>query len=90
VHALRPDPVKAYAQAIKAVESAAHALVEPRNAKATLGTMLGHLRSNRGRFSLVIPGPNGNGDVEPLIACMTLLWDGQWFTSGAVRRSTTA
>jgi hypothetical protein len=77
VHALRPDPVKAYAQAIKAVESAAHALVEPRNAKATLGTMLGHLRTNRSRFSLVIPGPNGNGDVDPLIACMTLLWDGQ-------------
>ncbi len=77
VYALRPDAVKAYAQAIKAVESAAHALVEPRNAKATLGTMLGHLRTNRDRFSLVIPGPDGKGDVEPLIACMALLWDGQ-------------
>lgn len=85
VHALRPDPVKAYAQAIKAVESAAHALVEPRNTKATLGTMLGHLRSNRGRFSLVIPGPNGNGDVEPLIACLTLLWDGQSSRHGSSR-----
>ncbi len=76
VHTLRPDPVKAHAQAIKAVESAAHALVEPRNAKATLGTMLGHLRSNHDRFSLVIPGPDGKGDVGLLIACMTLLWDG--------------
>jgi hypothetical protein len=77
VHALRPDPVKAYAQAIKAVESAAHAVVEPRNAKATLGTMLGHLRANGGCFSLVIGGPDGKGDVGPLIECMTLLWRGQ-------------
>jgi hypothetical protein len=77
VHALRPDPVKAYAQAVKAVESAAHSVVEPRNVKATLGTMLGHLRANRGRFSLAIGGPDGKGDVGPLIECMTLLWQGQ-------------
>ena len=85
VHALHPDPVKAYAQAIKAVESAAHALVEPRNAKATLGTMLGHLRSHSDCFSLVIPGPAGKGDVGPLISCMTLLWDGQSSRHGSSR-----
>jgi hypothetical protein len=85
VYALRPDPVKAYAQAIKAVESAVHALVQPRNAKATLGTMLGHLRANRDRFSLVIPGPDGKGDVGPLVACMTLLWEGQSSRHGSSR-----
>jgi hypothetical protein len=83
VHALRPDPVKAYALAVKAVESAAHAVVEPRNARATLGTMLGHRRANRGRFSLVIGGPDGTGDVGPLIACLTLLWEGQSSRDGS-------
>jgi hypothetical protein len=85
VHALRPDPVKAYAQAIKAVESAAHALVEPHNAKATLGTMLGHLKANRDRFSLVIGGPDGKGDVGPLIVCITLMWEGQSSRHGSSR-----
>lgn len=33
MHALKPDPEKAYSHAIKAVESAAHAIVEPSNAK---------------------------------------------------------
>jgi hypothetical protein len=117
VYALRPHPVKGYSLAVKAVESAAHAVVEPRRAKATLGTMLGELRANRDSFSLVIGGPDGRGDVGPLIGCLTMLWEGQssrhgssrptrdetlaeavmavhlavmlvqWFTSGAVRRS---
>lgn len=83
VYALRPDPVKAYAEAIKSVESVAHAVVEPNNAKATLGTMLGHLRSCPDLFSLAIPGPDGKGAVGPLIACMTLLWEGQTSRHGS-------
>jgi hypothetical protein len=35
VHALTPDPEKPYSQAIKAVESAAHALAEPKHSRAT-------------------------------------------------------
>jgi hypothetical protein len=85
VYALRPDPVKAYGLAIKAVESAAHAVVEPRNAMATLSTMLGQLRANRKRFSLAIGGPDGKGDVGPLIECMTLLWKGQSSRHGSSR-----
>jgi hypothetical protein len=77
VRALHPDPEKAYSQAIKAVESAAHAVVEPANAKATLGTMRGVMRTNPGAFELAIPGPDGMGDVAPVIAMMTLLWEGQ-------------
>jgi hypothetical protein len=85
VYALGPDPVKGYALAIKAVESAAHAVVEPRNLKATLGTMLGHLKANRSRFSLVIAGPGGRGDVGPLIECMKMLWEGQTSRHGSSR-----
>jgi hypothetical protein len=76
-HALKDDPVRAYSEAIKAVEASAHAVIEPNNPKATLGTMLGHLRSNQNRFSLGIAGPNGQGDIQPLIGCLTLLWTGQ-------------
>lgn len=83
VHALRADPVKAYAEAVKAVESAAHSVVEPRQGRATLGTMLRHLKADRGRFSLVIPGPDGAGDIGPVIECMKLLWEGQTSRHGS-------
>jgi hypothetical protein len=83
VYALHPDPVKAYAEAVKAVESAAHAVVEPRQKRATLGTMLGHLKANRDRFSLAIAGPDGRGDIGPLIECVKLLWDGHTSRHGS-------
>jgi hypothetical protein len=79
---LHPDPSKAYAEAIKAVEAAAHALVEPNNGKATLGTMIGQLRANVHRFSLVI-GKDGGRDAEPLIGCMSVLWEGQTSRHGS-------
>lgn len=83
VYALRPDPVKGYWLAVKAVESAAHAVVLPDDAKATLGRMLGHLKASRDRFSLVIGGPGGRGEVGPLIECMRLLWEGQTSRHGS-------
>lgn len=43
-YGLHPDPVRAYGEAIKAVESAAPAVVEPNNSKATLGTMIRVIR----------------------------------------------
>lgn len=40
VRAMHPDTKKAYRMAVTAVESAAHAIIEPNNKMATLGTML--------------------------------------------------
>lgn len=77
VGALSPNPEKAYGQAAKAVESAAHVVVEPASAKATLGTMRGAMRASPGAFEVAIPGPGGLGDVAPVIGLMTLLWEGQ-------------
>jgi hypothetical protein len=77
VHALHPDPAKGYSEAIKAVEAAAHSVVEPGNRKATLGSMIRYLREHPERFSLAIVGRDGRGDVGPLIGCMALLWEGQ-------------
>jgi hypothetical protein len=80
---LQPDAPAAYRAAIKAIESAGHAIIEPNNANATLGTMLGQLRSNPGRYVLAIPGPDKSGSVEPLIKMMELIWTGQTSRHGA-------
>ncbi|MFF1794094.1 hypothetical protein ACFVXQ_07660 [Kitasatospora sp. NPDC058263] len=73
-YGLEPDPVRVYSEAIKAVECAAHAVVQPNHARATLGTMLGELRSKPQLFATVVPGPQGIGVVE---AMLSTLWDGQ-------------
>jgi hypothetical protein len=84
-YALHPDPVKAYGEAIKAVEAAAHAVLEPNNRNATLGTMRRRLRDTRDRYALAIEGPDGRGDVSPLLECMSLLWEGQTSRHGQAR-----
>jgi len=74
---LHPDPPKAYRSAVAAVEAAAHAIIQPNHASATLGSMLRHLRSQPQRFALAIPGPAGTGDITPLISMIELVWTGQ-------------
>ncbi|GLH99912.1 hypothetical protein [Phytohabitans aurantiacus] len=80
VHALRPDPPQAYSHAIKAVEAAAHATIQPNHAKATLGTMLGELRNAPHKFSLAGGTP---GTIAPLIEMMDRLWTGQTSRHGS-------
>jgi len=85
VYSLQADPVKGYSEAIKAVEAAAHATLEPNNRMATLGTMRGQLRTNREKYALAIRGPEALGDVGPLLECMSLLWEGQASRHGSSR-----
>jgi hypothetical protein len=82
IYKLEPDPETAYREAVKAVESAAHA-VQPNHAGATLGSMLGELRVNAARWTLAIPGKDGSGDIAPLLAMIGLLWDGQEWRHGS-------
>lgn len=81
--ALHPDSSKAYGHAIKSVEAAGAAVVEPNNPKATLGTMIRRLRDHPQDYALAIPGPSGTGDVAPLTGMMDLLWKGQTSRHGA-------
>jgi hypothetical protein len=83
LYELHPDPSAAYRDAIRAVESAAHAVIEPNNTTATLGTMLRQLRAQPQRYSLAIAGQDGSGSVEPLIGMLELLWKGQTSRHGA-------
>jgi len=83
IHALQPDAPKAYREAVSAVESAAHAIIEPNHSTSHLGSMLGHLRANTGKYTLAIPGTSGTGDIAPLIAMMEFLWTGQTSRHGS-------
>ncbi|MFD0723711.1 hypothetical protein [Streptomyces globosus] len=71
-----PDPVPAYSESIKAVEAAAHAVVQPNNSKAPLGTMLGEIKNARHKFAAAIPSPGGD-PIAPAEAMMRALWEGQ-------------
>lgn len=78
-----PDPTKAYGEAIKAVESASQSVIEPNNARATLGSMLGVIRNSPQRFSTAIPAPSGQNDIEIVSAMMQRLWKGQTARHGS-------
>ncbi|WP_432159111.1 hypothetical protein [Streptomyces sp. bgisy153] len=78
-----PDPTKAYSEAIKAVESASQSVIEPNNAKATLGSMLGVIRNSPQRFSTAIPAPGQENDIELVSVMMQRLWKGQTARHGS-------
>jgi hypothetical protein len=91
LYGVTPDPTAAFSLAIKAVESAAHAAVEPKNTRATLGTMIRQLRDNPDRYQIVLPGPGGHRDIGVVRDMMNLLWTSQTSRHGAqtVRRQET-
>ncbi|MCX4538335.1 hypothetical protein [Streptomyces sp. NBC_01669] len=77
-YGLHPDPVRAYSEAIKAVECAAHSVVQPNHARATLGTMLGEFKGNaRAKFTTALSTQSSNDAIAPAEAMMRVLWDGQ-------------
>ncbi|MEV0937644.1 hypothetical protein ACIBMX_10485 [Streptomyces phaeochromogenes] len=78
-----PDPSKAYSEAIKAVESASQALIEPNNSRATLGTMLGVIRNSPQQFTTAIPAANNGDDIAVVADMMRRLWQGQTSRHGS-------
>jgi hypothetical protein len=77
-----PDPSKAYSEAIKAVESAAQAMIEPNNAKATLGSMLRVIGNSPQRFGTAI-SPSSGEDITLVADMMRRLWQGQTSRHGS-------
>ncbi|MEU3282878.1 hypothetical protein [Streptomyces antibioticus] len=86
-YAMNPQPGRAYGEAIKAVEAAAHATVEPNNTKATLGTMLRELRQHPGQWDVAIAGKTGTEGAATVEAMMSLLWTGQTSRHGGLLRT---
>ncbi|MFJ9461481.1 hypothetical protein ACIRST_41230 [Kitasatospora sp. NPDC101447] len=76
-NAVSPDPVVAYSEAIKAVECAAQATLQPAHRRATLGTMLGELPKLKDRLVFEIEGRAPHDGIEMLESMMALLWNGQ-------------
>ncbi|MFJ2008011.1 hypothetical protein [Streptomyces chartreusis] len=86
-YALQPDPVKAYSEAIKAVESAAHATLQPKHTVATLGSMLGEFRQVRAKLSVPIAGESGTEGLAVVESMMELLWTGQTSRHGNLQET---
>ncbi len=63
-----PNPNEGYDKSVKAVEAAAQPVVQPNHATATLGTILGEMRTNQARWTFVL------GDIDLIIAMATRLW----------------
>lgn len=78
-YGLNPDPTRAYSEAIKAIESAAHAVIETNNTKATLGTMLGIIKATPTKFAVAVPAPTSTPTsvVAMVEAMMRTVWEGQ-------------
>lgn len=83
LYGVTPNPSAAFSAAIKAVESAPHSIIEPNNARVTLGTMIGQQRNAPNRYETTLPGPGGNGGIEVLRNMMDLIWTGQTSRHGA-------
>jgi hypothetical protein len=69
-----PDASDAWDHAIKAVEAVLIDLVVPKQTKPTLGHVVHHLRTQGQLWKLLVPGPNGDHSVAPLVAMLDLLW----------------
>lgn len=77
------DAVKAYSEAIKAVEAALAPRVSPQNGRQTLGTMIRDIRAKPTKWKFVIAGTDTES-VDALLHMMRLLWDGQTSRHGGV------
>lgn len=68
------DPSDAWDHSIKAVEHILKPVVCPNNAVATLGKIVGDLRSQPQLWKLVLPGTNGDFSADRLVAMLELIW----------------
>jgi hypothetical protein len=69
-----PDASDAWDHAIKAVEAILIATVVPNQHDSTLGHVIGHLSSQGHLWALVLPGPDNDYSVAPLVTMLRMLW----------------
>jgi hypothetical protein len=74
---LSPDPSRAYALAVKAVEDAAIPVVTPRDTSATLGKVLQVMRDQGDWVTPVTREHPRASSSEVLVGMMQMLWTGQ-------------
>jgi hypothetical protein len=76
-----PTPSHAYREAVRAVEAVARPIIAPKNTKATLGTMIAHLRDGADKWATVFADSQVGG-VEVVLRNMQLLWLSQFDRHG--------
>lgn len=76
-YGLDPDPVAAYAAAVKAVEHVAGPLILPNDPEPSLGTVTRHLEDAPGKWRLSLAGKDGDDSPEPVTKLMRRLFGGQ-------------
>jgi hypothetical protein len=74
VYELETHPSNAWHHSIKAVEHILKPIVCPNNTKATLGNIVGELRSSSQLWRLALPGPNADFNADRLVAMLELIW----------------
>lgn len=72
-----PNASGAYSNAIKAIEAAAWPTITPKHKKATLGTMLGEVKSNISKWKTATVDKKENQGATTIKDIMQLIWDGQ-------------
>jgi hypothetical protein len=76
---LHPNPSDGYRQAVRAVEAAAIPVILPNDKDATLGRVIGTLRSNPDRWQLSFTHrTKPEKPAATLTSMMALLWEGQY------------
>lgn len=76
-YGMKPDPSKAYAEAVKAIEASLIPLVTPDETRATLGTALRKLRTTDSNWELAVLDHDGNpARIGPVTELARLIWEG--------------
>ena len=76
-YGLHPDPTAAYGNAVRAVEDVLCPHVLPNATTPTLGTVLAHFRDAPGLWTFVLLAKDGTDSIDPLVAVLRRLWEGQ-------------
>jgi len=76
------NPTQAHAEMVKAVESASRPVVTPNNDKATLGTIIGQMKSQPALYSTVGASSADDG-IAAIVAMMQVIWRQQTDRHGA-------
>lgn len=77
VYGRDPSPSEGYREAVRGVECVAIAVVSPNNARATLGTVIGDMKTARGKWTTSLNPAPPLDDVTVVIGMMELLWKSQ-------------
>jgi hypothetical protein len=73
-----PNGQTGYDEAVKAVECVAQPVLSPKNAKATLGTMIADIRNKPNKWQLLLNHPNKEAQMLSVADAMEILWKGQY------------